>query len=204
MCFSILNFAARKKRQVLMLSPNSARYGIIKLITSEFIRKLNQNRNSRCLDPCCITDLHFRLLQQFNKLFLRSAYGKIRACDVDTIMEQALPGFSSFMLTQCPTGKAEAVTEIFPTEELFGVVTEGVVLDFSACCGLLDLSVEVKRQADERKRLYESFADPHPNIIFGELKNRWFSQLVYQRISAANYHVTFVSSARFIEVRIPS
>ena len=109
-------------------------------------------------------------------------------------------GFTSFMLAKCPTGKADAVTEIFPTEELFGVVTEGVVLDFSACCGLLDLSVEVKRQADERKRLYESFADPHPNIIFGELKNQWFSQLVYQRISATNYHVTFVSSARFVEV----
>ena len=144
--------------------------------------------------------IYFRILQQFNKLFLRSAYGKIRADEVTTILEEALPGFSSFMLVHCPTGKAEAVTELFPTEEMFGVITEGAVLDFDACCGLLDLSVEVKRQADERKRLYESFADPHPNIIFGELKHQWFSQLVYQRISATNYHVTFVSSARFVEV----
>ena len=117
-------------------------------------------------------------------------------------MEAALPGFTSFMISQCPSGKADAVSAWFPAETMFSVVTEGVALDFDACCGLLDLSVEVKRQADERQRLYESFADPHPNIIFGQLKNQWFSQLVYQRISATNYHVTFVSSERFIEVRI--
>ena len=135
-----------------------------------------------------------------NKLFLRSAFGQIRADDVTNTMESALPGFTSFMLDNCPAGKADAVPEIFPVEELFGVVSEGSLLDFDSCCGLLDLSVEIKRQADERKRLYESFADPHPNIIFGQLKNQWFSQLVYQRISATNYHVTFVSSERFIEV----
>ena len=104
------------------------------------------------------------------------------------------------MLDRCPTGKADAVGVEFAVEELFGVVTKGCTLDFDSCCGLLDLSVEVKRQADERKRLYESFADPHPNIIFGQLKHKWFSELVYNRISATNYHVTFVSSERFIDV----
>ena len=142
----------------------------------------------------------FSILQQLNKLFLRSAYGKIRADDVTSIMETALPGFTSYMLDCCPVGKADAVAECFAVEELFGVVTKGCVLDFDSCCGLLDLSVEVKRQADERQRLFESFADPHPNIIFGQLKQKWFSELVYNRISATNYHVTFVSSERFIEV----
>lgn len=115
-------------------------------------------------------------------------------------MEEEFPGLTSFMLSQCPVGEADAVSVYYSTEELFGIVTEGVDLDFDHCCGLLDLSVEVKRQATERQRLYESFTDPHPNIIFGRLKHTWFSQLVYQRITSSNYHVTFVSSVRFIEV----
>ena len=144
----------------------------------------------------------FRILQQINKLFLRSSYGQIPADSVTSILEEAVPGFSSYMISKCPSGKSGAVRTIFPMEELFQIVSEGIQLDFDHCCGLLDLSVEVQRQATERQRLYESFADPHPNIIFGQLKNRWFSQLTYQRISATNYHVTFVSSARFIEVSI--
>ena len=142
----------------------------------------------------------FSILQRFNKLFLRSAAGRINADTIATVMEEEFPGLSSFMLTHCPTGTAEPVSTYYPTEELFGIVADGVDLDFDNCCGLLDLSVEVRRQADERRRLYESFTDPHPNIIFGQLKNTWFSQLVYQRITAENYHVTFVSSVRFIDV----
>ena len=152
---------------------------------------------------CCkVNHIFYRILQQINKLFLRSSYGQISAEDITNILEEAVPGFSSFMISQCPSGKGDAVRTIFPMEDLFQVVSEGIQLDFDHCCGLLDLSVEVQRQATERQRLYESFADPHPNIIFGQLKNRWFSQLLYQRISATNYHVTFVSSERFIDVSI--
>ena len=142
----------------------------------------------------------FRILQQINKLFLRSSYGQIPADSITDILEKAVPGFSSYMIARCPAGKSSPVRTIFPMEELFQVVSDGIQLDFDYCCGLLDLSVEIQRQASERQRLYESFADPHPNIIFGQLKNHWFSQLVYQRITATNYHVTFVSSARFIDV----
>ena len=134
-------------------------------------------------------------------MFLRSDFGHLRGRDVATVAEKSFPGINSFLLDQCPPDTADASNEFFPAESLFEMVSEAVALDFNHCCGLLDLDVEIQRQATERKRLFESFADPHPDIVFGQRKDSWFSQLVYQRTACNNYHVTFVSSVRFIEVR---
>ena len=80
------------------------------------------------------------------------------------------------------------------------MLSEAVGLDFDNLFGLLDLDIECKRQSLERNRLYEDFSNPHPNFVLGKSKDFWFSQMVMEKLSAGHFHVTFVSTERWIEV----
>ena len=102
----------------------------------------------------------------------------------------------------CPPDQADPVRAIFSMDRMFELLEIGLDLDFNRCFDLIDLSIECKRQAEERKNLYENHADPHPDVVFGRRKNSWFSQLVYTRIGVNNYHVSFVSSIHFVEVSL--
>ena len=141
-------------------------------------------------------------MQELNKHFLRSSFGSIRSEIVSGVLEDGLSGINSYLVTKVPTGSANPSESIFPLEDLFSALQDALKLDFNNCFGLLDLSVEVQRQAMERKQLYEDFANPHPEVVFGKKKGLWFSQLMYERIGPDAYHVTYVSSERFNEVII--
>ena len=120
---------------------------------------------------------------------------------VSEALEEYFSGISSYLLDKCSSADASPITAEFPLERFFGLLDESRLLDFEHCQSLLDLSIEVKRQADERKQLAESFSDPHPNIIFGKRKDSWFSQLCIQRLDIDKYQHTYVSSIRFIQVK---
>ena len=92
----------------------------------------------------------------------------------------------------------------FPIDNLFTIVSEIKALDFASAVSLLDLDVEIRRQEMERKQLFDSFQDPHPNLIFNVRRDSWFCQLVVERVDGDNYHATYVSSERFNEVRVVS
>lgn len=143
----------------------------------------------------------FRALQNCNKWFLRSAYGAVSSEEVSNTMEHYFPGITHFVRDLCPPDQADPVRAVFPMERMFELIEVGLGLDFDKCFGLVDLSIECRRQAEERTNLYENFSDPHPDVVFGRRKDSWFSQLVYQRIGVNNYHVSFVSSIHFAEVR---
>ena len=117
-----------------------------------------------------------------------------------SVLESVLPGITSYMLSKCPAGHADAINGEFPIDNLFTIVSEIKALDFAAAVTLLDLDVEIKRQATERKQLFESFQNPHPNLIFNIRKSSWFCSLVVDRVDGENYHATYVSSVRFNEV----
>ena len=131
---------------------------------------------------------------------MRSAYGAVSADEVICSMESHFPGVTHFVRDLCSSDQADPVRAVFEMEHLFEMVEIGLDLDFERCFDLIDLSIECRRQAEERKNLYEDYSDPHPDVIFGKRKNSWFSQLVYQRIGINNYHVSFVSSIHFVEV----
>ena len=80
------------------------------------------------------------------------------------------------------------------------MLSEAVGLDFDHVYGLIDLDIECKRQSLERNRLYEDYSNPHPNFVLGKSKDHWFTQMVMEKLSAGHFHVTFVSTERWIEV----
>ena len=141
-------------------------------------------------------------MQEMNKNFLRSSFGSIRGDVISGILEDGLSGISSYLATKTTTGSAAPEELVFPLETLFAALQEALKLDFNHCFGLLDLSMEVQRQALERKQLYEDFADPHPDVVFGKKKNSWFTELMFERIGPENYHVSFISSERFNQVSL--
>ena len=145
---------------------------------------------------------HFSCLQNFNKFFLRSGYGLIKSDVTSQNLEKIFPGVTAYLQEKCSLEDATPSDTIFPLEMLFSLIETSHTLDFQRCITLLDLSVEIQRQKAERTRLFEEFADPHPNIIFRKRKNSWFSQLVYTRINSNHYHVSYVSSIRFAEVSL--
>ena len=143
----------------------------------------------------------FSGLQELNKIFLRSSgFGNIRGHMIEDFLADTFPGITSHMLSKCTTADASPITNDFPLDEMFSLIDEARELNFQHCLALIDLSIEVKRQAAERKQLSESFTDPHPELIFGRRKDSWFSQLCIERIGVDHYQHTYVSSARFIEV----
>lgn len=142
----------------------------------------------------------FRGLQGLNKLFCESQFGIIRGDAVVGVLEGVLPGITSYMLDKCADGLAAAVDSSFPVDRLFSMVAEICEMDFARAVSLLDLDVEIRRQEVERRQLYESFQDPHPNLIFNVRKDSWFCSLVIERVDGENYHATYVSSVRFNEV----
>ena len=119
---------------------------------------------------------------------------------IEDFLADTFPGITSHMLSKCTTADASPITNDFPLDEMFSLIDEARELNFQHCLALIDLSIEVKRQAAERKQLSESFTDPHPELIFGRRKDSWFSQLCIERIGVDHYQHTYVSSARFIEV----
>ena len=142
----------------------------------------------------------FRGLQGLNRLFSESQFGRLRGDAVVSVLESELPGVTSFMIDKCADGLAGASENNFPVDQLFSTFSEILRMDFSRAVSLLDLDVEIRRQEVERRQLYESFADPHPNLIFNIRKNSWFCSLVVERVDSDNYHATYVSSVRFNEV----
>ena len=149
-------------------------------------------------------DLHFILLfrgmQGLNKLFCKSQFGNLRGNDVTSVLERIMPGVTSYMISNCEGTNAEAVNAEFPIDTIFTIVSEIKALDFAQAVSLLDLDVEIRRQEVERKQLYESFQDPHPNLVFNIRRDSWFCQLVVERVDGDNYHATYVSSERFNQV----
>ena len=87
-------------------------------------------------------------------------------------METNFSGLTHFIRDLCPPNQADPVRAIFPMDRMFELLEIGLDLDFSRCFDLIDLSIECKRQAEERKNLYENYADPHPDVVFGRRKNR--------------------------------
>lgn len=142
----------------------------------------------------------FRGLQGLNKLFCTSQFGTLRGDAVVSVLETVLPGVTSYMLDKCSEGLAAAVNGEFPVEKIFAIVAEICEMDFAHAVSLLDLDVEIRRQEVERKQLFESFQDPHPNLVFNIRKDSWFCSLVVERVDGENYHATYVSSVRFNEV----
>lgn len=104
------------------------------------------------------------------------------------------------MIDKCADGLAGASGNDFPVDQLFTTFSEVLKMDFARAVSLLDLDVEISRQEVERRQLYETFVDPHPNLIFNIRKNSWFCSLVVERVDSDNYHATYVSSVRFNEV----
>lgn len=144
----------------------------------------------------------FRGIQGLNKLFCLSQFGTLRGEDVSSVLERTLPGITSYLLSRCEVIHAEAVRGEFPVDNLFAIVSEVKALDFAHAVSILDLDVEIRRQEVERKQLFESFQDPHPNLIFNVRRDSWFCQLVVERVEGDNYHATYVSSERFNEVSV--
>ena len=117
-----------------------------------------------------------------------------------TVLESVLPGVTSYMLDKCADGLAGASRNNFPVDRLFTLISEILEMDFARAVSLLDLDAEIRRQEVERRQLYESFTDPHPNLIFNIRKDSWFCSLIVERVDGDNYHATYASSVRFNEV----
>ena len=130
------------------------------------------------------------------------SFGYVSADKASYALELSFPGVTSYCINSSGANICSATANTFPVDDFFGMLNDAVGLDFDNLFGLLDLDIECKRQALERTRLHEEFSDPHPNFILGRSKDSWFTEMVMEKLSANHFHVSFVSTIRWIEVNI--
>ena len=140
-------------------------------------------------------------MQRFCQLFSGSQFGRVSAESIANVLEASFPGITSYIRSNSGSNDCLMVNNYFPIDRFYESLSEAQSLHFERVFDLLRLDIEVQRQKSERLRLHEEAFKSHPNIILGQDKNSWFTELISERLSADRYHVTYVSTQNWIEVR---